>query len=82
MSGEKKSLTEEPLSRRRFLGGIGGAAVALTVGSTVGAASPAGAATEGIEPGAGASVLTEAAKQSPQMARAAARRGMKRGRAR
>ena len=67
MSGEEKSLTEEPLSRRRFLGGIGGAAVALTVGSTVGAASPAEAATE-------ASVLTEAGRQSPQMARAAARR--------
>lgn len=75
MSGEKKSLTEEPLSRRRFLGGIGGAAVALTVGSTVGAASPAGAAAEGVDAGAGASALTEAGKkQSPQMARAAARR--------
>lgn len=71
MSGEEKSLTKEPLSRRRFLGGIGGAAVALSVGSTAGAASRAEA---GIEAGADASVLAEAAKQSPQMARAAARR--------
>lgn len=70
MSGEQKSLTEEPLSRRRFLGGIGGAAVAMAVGSTAGAAGPA----EAMEAEADASVLTEAGKQSPQMARAVARR--------
>lgn len=75
MSGEEKSRMEqerstaaEPLSRRRFLGGIGGAAVALTVG----AASPAGAAPRTAE--AEASSLVEQGKQSPQLAKAASRR--------
>jgi hypothetical protein len=73
MSGSEKrasdvgqSLPSEPLSRRRFLGGVGGAAVALTVGAAQsGEASPQAAE---------ASALAEPARQSPQLAKAAARR--------
>lgn len=59
-----QSLPSEPLSRRRFLGGVGGAAVALTVGAaTSGEASPQAA-----------EALAEPGRQSPQLAKAAARR--------
>ncbi len=68
MSGNEKWKKEDcrpaPLSRRQFLGGVGGAAVALTVGTA--------SAGELAEDGAG--VLSEAKRQSPEMARAAARR--------
>ncbi len=75
MSGDELSISAdpvtktEPLSRRRFLGGVGGAAVALSVGSTAGAAgeSPRAGGTE-------ASPLEEAASRSPQTAKMAARR--------
>lgn len=73
MSGSEKrtseagqSLPSEPLSRRRFLGGVGGAAVALTVG----VAKSAETSPQSAEAGA----LAEAARQSPQMAQAVARR--------
>jgi hypothetical protein len=69
MSAEEKCRQEgvrpEPLSRRRFLGGVGGAAVALTVGSAGGLPQLAAAA---------AGAAAEPAKQSPDLARAAARR--------
>jgi hypothetical protein len=75
MSGDKKTINEEgrpmpaePLSRRRFLGGVGGAAVALTVGAAgVSESSPQPAEAE-------AGALAEAARQSPQVAKAATRR--------
>ncbi|MES1242768.1 MAG: vanadium-dependent haloperoxidase [Acidobacteriota bacterium] len=73
MSGSEKrasdagqSLPSEPLSRRRFLGGVGGAAVALTVGAAK-SGEPSPPETEAID-------LAEAARQSPQMAQAVARR--------
>jgi hypothetical protein len=75
MSGdEMKKIDEsgiaqsEPLSRRRFLGGVGGAAVALTVGAAAsGEAAPQAAETA-------ADVLADPARQSPQLAKAAVRR--------
>jgi hypothetical protein len=77
MRGEEKPIPEagpvpeaEPLSRRRFLGGVGGAAVALTVGSTVAAAGEVAPRPAEAEAGA----LAEAARQSPQLAKAALRR--------
>jgi hypothetical protein len=63
---EGRSLPSEPLSRRRFLGGVGGAAVALTVGTAASEASPQTAEAE--------ANLAEAARRSPQLAKAAARR--------
>ena len=67
MSEDKRTMREEgPLSRRRFLGGVGGAAVALTVGGRGANLAPQSAGAEEI-------ALAEAAR-SPQMARAAARR--------
>ncbi len=76
MSGDELSISAdpvtktEPLSRRRFLGGVGGAAVALTVGSTSGAAAEAAPQVAMSETEA----LAEAARQSPQVAKAATRR--------
>jgi hypothetical protein len=75
MSGDEKTMREEgrftpaePLSRRRFLGGVGGAAVALTVGAaSVSESSPQPAEAE-------AGALAEPGRQPPQVARAAARR--------
>ena len=71
MSGEEKQKREDgppgPLSRRQFLGGVGGAAVALTVGTASASALPKLA--EDTE-----KVLAESARQSPEMAKAAARR--------
>src|SRR5689334_5052995 len=70
MREEGPSAPAEPLSRRRFLGGVGGAAVALTVGAAAGqAGEPAPADTE-----AAAIALAEEMKLSPQMAKAAVRR--------
>src|SRR5262245_47529949 len=59
---EETRMREEPLSRRRFLGGVGGAAVALTVGAAAGTANE-------LSP-----QPAEAGGLSPQMARAATRR--------
>ncbi|MFL6259777.1 MAG: vanadium-dependent haloperoxidase [Thermoanaerobaculia bacterium] len=71
MSVDEKCRREEappgPLSRRQFLGGIGGAAAALTIGSAGAGELPKLAEDA-------AKVLSEAEKQSPEMARAAARR--------
>jgi hypothetical protein len=70
MSGEEREKRREeappaPLSRRQFLGGVGGAAVALTVGT-----ASAGELPRLAEDAA----LSEAARRSPEMAKAAARR--------
>ena len=69
MSDEKcrEEGRSEPLSRRSFLSGVGGAAVALTVGGPSAAALPAMA--QDVE-----SVLAEPAKQSTALVKAADRR--------
>lgn len=72
MSGDERSMREdrqpaaaEPLSRRRFLGGVGSAAVALTVG-----AAKSGEPSPAVE----TETIAEAARRSPQLAKAAVRR--------
>src|SRR5262245_49175561 len=71
MSGEENCVQEnvrpETLSRRRFLGGVGGAAVALTVGT-----AGAGGLPKLAE--AAASAAAEPERVSPEMAKAASRR--------
>jgi hypothetical protein len=75
MSTEEKGKREggppAPLSRRQFLGGIGGAAVALTVGTAAGTAS---AGEPRLAEDAAGAALSQAARQSPEMAKATARR--------
>ncbi|MEO6193326.1 MAG: vanadium-dependent haloperoxidase [Thermoanaerobaculia bacterium] len=56
-----------PLSRRQFLGGVGGAAVALAVGTASASELPSLAENS-------VNALSEAAKRSPEMAKMAARR--------
>ena len=71
MPGEEKEMEENspppPLSRRQFLGGVGGAAVALAVGTASAGELPSLAENS-------ANALSEAAKQNPEMAKMAARR--------